>query len=56
MEQNLILTTKQKYNEKIDVTKALKWYARLKLGEQIEVLLLHENVLDGPLTKFKRVK
>ena len=27
---------------------------KLKLGEQIEVLLLHENVLDGPLTKFKR--
>ena len=25
-----------KYNEKIDVSKALKWYARLRLGEQIK--------------------
>ena len=25
-----------KYNEKIDVTKALKWYSRLRLGEQIK--------------------
>ena len=25
-----------KYNEKIDVTKTLKWYARLRLGEQIK--------------------
>ena len=25
-----------KYNEKIDVSKALKWFARLRLGEQIK--------------------
>ena len=24
------------YNEKVDVAKALKWYARLRLGEQIK--------------------